>query len=137
MSVRYVIDTGPLVALLNSRDAHHDWAKQALSTLPPPLFTCEAVISEACFLVSKLKGGPEMVMSLVADGIVKPTFRLADEVDAVRALMKRFSSVPMSLADACLVRMTELEPRATVITLDQDFRLYRRNGRKTVPHQSP
>ena len=76
-------------------------------------------------------------MSLVADGIVKPTFRLADEVDAVRALMKRFSSVPMSLADACLVRMTELEPRATVITLDQDFRLYRRNGRKTVPHQSP
>jgi predicted nucleic acid-binding protein len=47
--------------------------------------------------------------------------------------MERYSSIPMSLADACLVRMSELEPRATVISLDSDFKIYRRNRRQVIP----
>jgi len=137
VSAEFLLDTGPLVAILNPRDAHHAWAKAALDQVAPPLFTCESVIAEACYLVRKIKGGPEAVMSLVADGIVNVRFDLTQEAAVVGALMKRYANVPISLADACLVRMTELQPRATVITLDKDFAVYRRNGRKTVPHLSP
>lgn len=127
------MDTGPLVAFLNARDAHHDWARKVLDGVEPPLRTCEAVISEACFLVRRLKGGPDAVLELVARGIVQIGFRLDAELGPVRRLMTRYASTPMSLADACLVRMTELDGRATVLTLDKDFRVYRRNGRQIIP----
>ena len=99
----------------------------------PPVFTCEAVLSEACFLVRKLRGGPDAVLGLVARGIVEVPFRIDRELTAVRRLMARYASVPMSLADACLVRMTELEEQATVLTLDSDFRIYRRHVRQAIP----
>jgi predicted nucleic acid-binding protein len=130
---RVVVDTGPLVAFLNARDAHHDWAVQVLDGVEPPLVTCEAVISEACFLVRRLVGGPDAVLDLVARGIVAIDFGLASELAPVRKLMAKYATIPMSLADACLVRMTELDLRSTVLTLDEDFRVYRRHGRQTVP----
>jgi predicted nucleic acid-binding protein len=130
---RVVVDTGPLVAFLNARDAHHDWAVQVLDGVEPPLLTCEAVISEACFLVRQLVAGPDAVLDLVARGIVAIDFRLASELGPVRKLMAKYATVPMSLADACLVRMTELDMRSTVLTLDEDFRVYRRHGRQAVP----
>mgnify|MGYP003449622730 FL=1 len=95
--------------------------------------TCEAVLSEACFLLHRINGGQDAVLELVARGIVTVTFSLAAELAAVRKLMARYASIPMSLADACLVRMSELDPRATVITLDSDFKIYRRNRRQTIP----
>jgi predicted nucleic acid-binding protein len=134
---RIVVDTGPLVAFLNARDRHHVWARETLDELEPPLVTCEAVLSEACFLVRQLKGGPDAVLALVSRGIVVPEFRLAAELEPVRRLMTKYATVPMSLADACLVRMTELDGRATVLTLDQDFRVYRRSGRHVVPVIAP
>jgi predicted nucleic acid-binding protein len=131
---RFAVDTGPLVALLDARDAHHEWARTLFGELAPPLVTCEPVVAEACHLVRKLRGGGALrVLDLVDRGVIDPRFRLADEQRRVGELVERYASVPMSLADACLVRMTELEPELTVITLDDDFRVYRRNARQVVP----
>jgi predicted nucleic acid-binding protein len=132
-----VIDTGPLVALLNGSDRHHVWVREILDTVEPPVFTCEAVISEACFLLSRIRGGQQAVLELLSKDILRVDFWMSSEVDALRALMKKFANIPMSLADACLVRMTELEPRSRILTLDGDFRVYRRNRREAVPTIMP
>lgn len=131
--IRVVIDTGPLVALLNKRDQYHSWARGVLGTIEPPIFTCEAVLAETCYLLGKLKGGPDAILAMLAQDIVKIDVSLAQEAAPVRALMSRFQSVPMSVADACLVRMTEMEPKSAVLTLDRDFLVYRRNRRLVVP----
>ena len=134
---RIIIDTGPLVALRNKRDQYHAWARRVLDTIEPPLWTCEAVLTEACFLLGQITGGPDAVLELLARDIVKVDFKLSEEVAAVGALMSRFQSVPMSLADACLVRMTELVSSSVVLTLDSDFHIYRRNRRLVVPTIMP
>jgi predicted nucleic acid-binding protein len=95
------------------------------------------VISEASFLLGKFAGYSQPVLELVAGGAITIDFVLAKEMEAVKSLTKRFSNVPMSIADACLVRMTELEPDSAVLTLDSDFRLYRRNRRQVVPTIMP
>jgi predicted nucleic acid-binding protein len=132
-----IVDTGPLVALLNARDEHHEWAKAAMDAVEPPLITCEAVLTEAAYLVRKLRGGPEAVLDLVTRQVLRVDFRVDNELLALRTLVSRYASVPMSLADACLVRMAELRPRAAVLTLDADFQVYRRSGRLAIPLISP
>lgn len=132
-----LVDTGPLVAFLNRRDRHHVWIRELLGTIDPPLRTCEAVVSESCFLVRNLAGGPEAVLEMITRGIVSVDFSLADEVRAIQTLMKKYANVPMSLADACLVRMTELHPDRVLLTVDADFRVYRRNRRRVVPVLMP
>lgn len=132
-----LVDTGPLVAFLNRRDRYHRWVSDVLERVAPPVMTCEAVLSEACFLLQEASGGADAVLELVSRGIVKSTFRLDGELAAVRRLMTKYSNVPMSLADACLVRMTELERNSIVLTLDSDFRIYRRHRRQTVPAIMP
>lgn len=132
-----IIDTGPLVALLNRRERHHAWAKAVLDTIEPPIFTCEPVLSESCFLLQDINGGQDAILELLARGILRCDFRVSAEVNSLRALTKKFSDVPMSLADACLVRMTELDPQGVVLTFDSDFRIYRRNRRQVVPTISP
>lgn len=132
-----LVDTGPLVALLNRRDRYHAWARSVLNTVTPPVFTCEAVLSEACFLLSRVRGGADAVLALVAADILRVEFQLGVEIVAVRHLVRRFASVPMSFADACLVRMSELEVRSVVLTIDTDFKHYRRNKRHVVPLITP
>jgi uncharacterized protein len=134
---RVIVDTGPLVALLNSNDRHHEWARDAFATVEPPLLSCEAVISEACFLLRRIHGGSQAVLELLSREVVVTSFSLAAELAPVRALMTRYASVPMALADACLVRMSELDRKATVATLDTDFRIYRRNRRQAIAVLSP
>lgn len=134
---RVVIDTGPLVALLNRRDRHHAWVREVLDTVEPPIFTCEAVVSEACFLLGRLTGGSDAVLGMLSAAILKVDFRMLSEIDALRGLMRKFASVPMSVADACLVRMTELDVQSVLVTLDSDFRVYRRNRRQIVPTIMP
>jgi len=132
-----VIDTGPLVALLNRRDRFHRWVRDVLERVEPPIFTCEPVITEACFLLRGLGAGPDAVLELLEREILQIDFHLDAETAPVRALMKKFANVPMSLADAALVRMTELQPRSVVMTLDDDFRVYRRSRRQPVPTITP
>ena len=134
---RIVVDTGPLVALLNRRDRHHAWIRQVLDTVKPPIVTCEAVVSEACVLLGRLAGGQDALLELLANDVVRIEFRLQAEIGAVRGLMRKFATVPMSLADACLVRMSELDAQTTILTLDGDFRVYRRNRRQVIPTIMP
>ncbi len=110
-----------------------EWAR-----VRPPFFTCEAVIAEACFLAHRLASrAQQAVVELVERGVLDLSFRLADESAAVARMMKKYHDLPMSLADACLVRMTEHHPGSVVLTLDCDFRIYRRSGRQPVPVRMP
>ena len=111
---------------MNRREAFHNWAIEQLEDIKPPLFTCEPVITEACFLLSRVYGGEKQVLSLIHRDIICLKFNLNDELRQVDELMQRYQSVPMSLADACLVRMAELNPASQVLTLDSDFLIYRK-----------
>jgi predicted nucleic acid-binding protein len=130
-----ILDTGPIVALLNRRDAFHKWAREELARDRAPYVTCEAVVTEACHLLRH--EGCDLVIELGERGFFTTSFVLGSEWRHVRALVKRYADVPMSLADACLVRMSELDSSARVMTLDSDFRMYRRNGRQVIPMIAP
>ena len=133
MKQRVIVDTGPLVAAINRKDTFHAWAVQQLSTIQKPLYTCEAVVSEASFLLQQVYGGRQSLLAWLAQGLVMVDFRLSDEIAAVQALMQQYESVPMSLADACLVRMAELRPGSDVFTMDADFVIYRLNRNQPIP----
>src|SRR5947207_2920 len=103
-----LLDTGPLVAYLWARDRYHAWAVNALDQIEPPLITCEPVLTEACFLSVRNRLPAAGVLQPVERGRIQVGFDLGVEVSSVRALMERYADVPMSLADACLVRMAEI-----------------------------
>ena len=132
-----ILDTGPLVALLNRGDTYHHWAVEQWSCAKPPLLTCESVIAEACFLVRTFPGGEAAVLNLVARGVVEVPFVLSEQAHDVARLLKKYCNVPMSLADACLVRMSEQHAHSVILTLDSDFAIYRRNGREIIPLLTP
>jgi predicted nucleic acid-binding protein len=132
-----LLDAGPIVALINPRDQWNEWARSRFAEIQPPLRTCESVVSEACFLSRRAEGGVDRVLALAERGVIALDFTLKEEFDAVAALMRRYANVPMSLADACLVRMSELIGESTVLTLDRDFRVYRRHGRERIPLRMP
>jgi len=121
------------VASLNRRDEFHEWAKAQMAVLPPPMLTCDAVLTEACYLLRDARGGSGRVLDLVEREVIKPRFRIETDAFHLKKLMAKYSDVPMSLADACLVRMSEQHPDCAVMTLDSDFRRYRRRGRQTIP----
>lgn len=137
MRSRVILDTGPLVALLNRRDDYHAWARACFAETEPPLLTCEAVISEACFLVRTSSKGPQTVIDLLQRGVLAIPFRIDEEAQRLAKLLARYASVPMSLADACLVRMAEQQAKGVVMTLDSDFRIYRKHGRQVIPTIMP
>jgi len=137
MTVPVLIDTGPLVAFLNRRDHYHMWASSQLARMTPPLLTCEAVISETCFLLRFLPSGPIAVLELINRGLLQMPFRLGDEIVRIKGLMMRYANVPMSLADACLVRMAEQYPGSPLFTCDSDFSIYRKNRRQVIPTIMP
>ena len=132
-----LLDTGPLVAFLNRRDADHDWSRAHWEQTRPPFLTCEGVLSEAAFLLGEYGGNPDSILNLVEREIIRVAFNLGDQITAVRKLMRKYGSAPMSLADACLVRMSELFSESAVFTLDGDFRVYRRHGRQVIPLIGP
>lgn len=132
-----IADAGPLVAYLKRDDQDHEWTREQFEGLRSPLLTCDAALSEAFFLLDQMHGGCGSLLGLLERGIVVPVFDLRGELAAVSALMRRYASVPMSLADACLVRMAELNEGSTVFTLDSDFRIYRKHRRQVIPLLSP
>ncbi len=137
MKPQIILDTGPLVALLNRGDRHHRWAMDQWAQIVPPLFTCEAVLAEACFLVRRFPGGQAAVLDLVQRGVLDVSFRLIEETDAIFRLLRKYRDVPMSLADGCIVRMAERRAAGLVLTLDSDFSIYRKNGRQVIPTLGP
>ena len=125
MSHHVLLDTGAIVALLDRSERHHTQVVEVVSSLDAELVTCEAVIAEACYLVRNIAGAPEAVLENVERGVFQIPLRLASEAATVRALAKRYRSVPMDLADACLVRVAELVGSGRILTLDSDFDVYR------------
>jgi predicted nucleic acid-binding protein len=129
VTIRAIIDTGPLVAFLDRRERHHAWVVDRIGELEAPLLVCEPVLVEATYLLGRIARAQDALMSLAANGALDIPFRLKDHVEPVRSLMRKYCDQPMSLADACIVRMAELYERHAVLTLDSDFLTYRKHGR--------
>jgi predicted nucleic acid-binding protein len=121
-----LLDTGPLVALLSERDSEHRRAKELFATCIPPLRTCEAVITEACFLLrAVVPGGPTEVLALGRKGVYDIVMPLAEHYADVEALLRQYRKQGISLADACLIRCAELHQEPRILTFDSDFKVYR------------
>ena len=135
MAASALVDAGFLVALLSRRDAHHEWAAAQAASFPLPWTTCEAALSEAFHLLGG--SGIGALASLLRRGALVSRYRFADDMQAVLKLLEKYADVPMSFADACLVRMTETLDNPMLLTTDADFRIYRRHGRQVVPCVQP
>ena len=131
--IKSIVDASALVALINGRDRHHGWAAEQVRTLTSPLITCESVLSESLYVLGNVHGGSEALYGFLENGIVEVSFDLALNQEFILKLMRKYEDLPISLADASLVRMSELFPEHFVFTLDSDFRTYRRFGRRVVP----
>ena len=129
-----IADTGFLVAFANRNDRHHEWAVQVAERLSEPLLTCEAVLAEAAFHLQDAA----LVLSMLREGLVALAFDCRDHLPQLAALAGRYADRRPDLADLCLIRMSEINPRHSVFTVDQaDFRVYRRNKRETIPLVAP
>ena len=128
-----LIDSGTIVAALRRRDQHHAWARANFEAFVEPCMTCEAVLSESFFLLERARGGRDGLRALLEREILTVNFSLQKELAATMRLLRRYEDTPMSLADACLVRMVELLADAVVFTTDSDFQIYRKHGRQVIP----
>jgi len=131
----YLLDSGPLVSALAREEAKFGrWAKELLPRLPPPLYTCEPVLTEAAHFL----GSAEPVLAAVATGLLVCPWDLCDHDARVRELVRKYADQPMDLTDACLVAMTEQWWDSKVVTVDTvDFKVYRRRGRHAIPLLTP
>jgi predicted nucleic acid-binding protein len=127
-----IIDTGILVAFLMFKDKFHNCSVASLTNIEYPLLTCEPVLTEVCFLLQRVHLGREKALQLVKQKYIEISFCLSEEIESVEMLMQRYDSVPMSLADACLVRMTEIYTNSSILTLDSDFKIYRKHRNQTI-----
>jgi predicted nucleic acid-binding protein len=132
--VKGIADTGFLVAFINLNDKHHAWATQIAADVTEPLLTCEAVLAETAFHLESTS----IVLAMVNEGLVALDFDCRDHLVQLTRLAERYSDRNPDLADLCLVRMSELFPKHSVITIDRtDFRIYRRNKREAIPIVCP
>jgi uncharacterized protein len=135
MARTVLADTGFLVALLSRRDRHHRWAVGHAARLHHPWVTCDAVLSEALHLLGTT-GMPPLAALLRRDVLIAG-FDLGANLEPVLSVMEKYADVPMSLADACLVRMSEIVGDPVVVTTDSDFHRYRRHSRQVIPSLMP
>jgi predicted nucleic acid-binding protein len=132
--MKNILDAGPLIASLNGQDQHHRWAVQTLERLGPPFYSCAEAMAEA----AALTGQPAAIVEMIASGEVVLAFDLGEQATAVLRLLEKYADLQIDLADACIVRMTELNRDCRVITVDRkDFSVYRRNGRELIPLLAP
>ena len=124
-----IADTGFLIALANARDLHHSWALRMAEQVTEPLLTCEPVLAEAAFHLRN----SALVLEMIAEGLVTLAFDCNDHLQQLAVLAARYADRQPDLADLCLIRMSELYPRHSIVTVDRDFRLYRRNKREVIP----
>jgi predicted nucleic acid-binding protein len=132
-----LLDTGPLVSFLASGLRHHAWAVEQWKRLRPPLLTCEPVFTEAAFLLRREGREANALFELLERRVIRIALSVEEQNTDLRALMHRYRNRPMSLADACLVRLSEIRTAGQVFTLDSDFRVYRRHGNKVIPVLMP
>jgi uncharacterized protein len=130
MAASVLVDAGFIVALLSRGDSHHDWAEATAGRFPPPWVTSESALSEAFHLLGP---GGKALRALLERRAIVTAFDVNEHLDAVLRLLQKYEDIPASLADASMVRMTEVLPQPTLLTTDTDFRIYRRHGRQTIP----
>ncbi len=128
-----IADTGPLVALFDRGDAYHDWAKRGLGRVSERLVTSESVVSEVLFLLAGLRRSRAAFLGFWGEGGLRVAVEANRDPESLVALLSKYADIPMSLADASVVRLSELNPDAKVWTLDTDFKIYRRFGRRVIP----
>jgi len=132
--MKNILDAGPLIASLNRQDEHHRWAVQTLERLGPPFYSCAEAMAEA----AALTGQPAAIVEMIASKEILLSFELSQQTAGVLVLLKKYADRGMDLADACIVRMTELMRDSRVITVDRkDFSIYRRSGRDLIPLIAP
>lgn len=136
-SAPVIVDSGPLVAFLYRRDHHHAWVRHQAQHLPSPWLTCGPVLTEAAHLLGQLPGGLDALFRLLERNLLVIDFDLNREREALSQLMRKYAEQPMSLGDACLVRMSELHPEGRILTFDHDFTVYKRLGRRVIPIVTP
>ena len=132
-----LVDTGVLVALIDPDTREHKWAQDWAKRLPQPFQTSEPVLTEAAFLLARDGFDADELFALAMAGVVRVGLRFEDERAALRELMARYRNVPMSLADATLVRLAELNDQSKVFTLDTDFHIYRHHRNQIIPVLMP
>jgi uncharacterized protein len=136
-ATKVLLDSGPLVGFLSGTDQHHRWAVEVWNSLYDPMWTCEAVLSETIFLLRSVEVSIDPLLELFERGPVKIDFAVSPQRSDVWRLLRKYADQPMSLADACLVRMAELRERCQIFTTDKDFLVYRRKGRGGIPLLAP
>lgn len=124
-----IVDTGPLVAFLDRAERHHLWVVGRIDELEAPLLACEPVMAEAMHLLARRPTAQDALLGLLASGALRIAFHVEDHVSELRELIHKYRDQPMSLADACIVRLAEINDRHSVLTLDGDFMVYRKHGR--------
>jgi uncharacterized protein len=124
-----IIDTGPLVAFLDRAERHHHWVVAQIEALDRPLLVCEPVLAETMYLLGRFSKAQDALFGLLENGALRVALRIEEHVAALRKLHHKYRDRPMSLADACIVRMAEIYERHDVLTLDSDFTVYRKHGR--------
>lgn len=125
-------DSGLIVGLLHKRDQHHEWAKRQFGRVFAPLYTCEAVLSEAFHLLESVLTGPERFLSVLERRIFDLSFSYFQHADRLHHLMRAYADQPMSYADACLMRMAEVRSDRRIVTIEEDFRVYRTAGDESL-----
>jgi predicted nucleic acid-binding protein len=131
--VTLIADTGPLVALFDRGDAYHDWAVQGLGKVRNALLTSESVVSEVLFLLAGMRRSRAAFLGFWGEGGLRVVVEANRDPGSLVALLSKYADIPMSLADASILRLSELNPDAKVWTLDTDFKIYRRFTRRVVP----
>jgi predicted nucleic acid-binding protein len=122
--VQAIVDTGPLVAFFDRSERYHRWAAERVDELDAPLLVCEAVLTEATYLLARFPKAQDALFGLLQNGAIVLAFRLGEHIGAVQRLLRKYRDTPMSLADACVVRMAEIHENHSVLTMDSDFTVY-------------
>jgi predicted nucleic acid-binding protein len=120
-----LLDTGVIVALLDRSEKFHKACAQTVREVEAPLVTCEAVITESCYLLRNLSGASEAVIENIAAGIFQVPFQLSRDTAGVKQVLRKYKDRKIDLADACLIRLADQFGTADILTLDQDFTVYR------------
>ena len=120
-----LLDTGVIVALLDRSESFHRTCAQTVREVEAPLVTCEAVITESCYLLRNLSGASGAVIENIAAGIFQLPFQLSRDTAGVKQILRKYKDRKIDLADACLIRLADEFGTADILTLDRDFAIYR------------
>jgi predicted nucleic acid-binding protein len=135
--MRAIVDTGPLVAAFDRAERYHLWTADRVKELEAPLLVCEPVLTEATYLLARSQRAQDALFDLLQNGAIALAFRVEEHIGALHRMMRKYRETPMSLADACIVRMAEIHEEHSVLTLDSDFTVYRKHGRVPIAFIHP